>query len=340
VTDTDLLIAGGGPVGLYAAIAARSAGLTVVLVEPRALPIDKACGEGLMPGAVAALEAIGVRPEGVPIAGFRYTDGRRSVEHRLRGASGRGVRRTMLSTALAARAREAGVISVAGRVSDVQQDATGVTAAGVRARWLLGCDGLHSTVRRLAGLERTARPGQRFGLRRHYRVAPWTDLVEVHWGRTIEAYVTPVAPDLVGVAVLGPRHAGYDEALAQVPELAARLAGADPAGPVKGAGPLRQRTRARSAGRVLLAGDASGYVDALTGEGMRVGFAQADAAVAALVAGEAGGYERQWAHRTRDFRILTGGLVGLATSPLRRAVLPAAVALPGVYGGFVERLAR
>ena len=90
----------------------------------------------------------------------------------------------------------------------------------------------------------------------------------------------------------------------------------------------------------MLAGDASGYVDALTGEGMRVGFAQADAAIAALAAGTPAAYERQWAARTRDFRVLTGALVAAATSPLRRAIVPTAAALPGLYGGFVERLAR
>src|SRR5665648_584872 len=59
--------------------------------------------------------------------------------------------------------------------------------------------------RRCPRWRRCRRPGRRrFGLRRHYRVAPWTDLVEVHWARSAEAYVTPVAPDLVGVALLGP----------------------------------------------------------------------------------------------------------------------------------------
>jgi flavin-dependent dehydrogenase len=338
--DVDVLVAGGGPVGLFAAIRARLAGLDVVIAEPRTGPIDKACGEGLMPGAVAALAAIGVEPEGIPLHGFRYTDGRRSVEHRLRGPAGRGVRRTALSSALEARAAELGIPTLPARVDGLEQNADGVTAAGVRASWLIACDGLHSTVRRLAGLETHRRAGARFGLRRHFRVAPWTDLVEVHWGSSVEAYVTPVGPDLVGVAMLGPRLSGFDAALGQVPELAERLAGATPDGPVRGAGPLRQRTRARTAGRVLLAGDASGYVDALTGEGMRVGFAQADAAVVAVLLADAAGYEKAWARRTRDFRTITAALVGAATSPLRRGIVPTAVALPAVYGGVVERLAR
>jgi flavin-dependent dehydrogenase len=106
----------------------------------------------------------------------------------------------------------------------------------------------------------------------------------------------------------------------------------------RGAGPLRQRTRARTAGRVLLVGDASGYVDALTGEGLRLGFAQAVAAVAHL--DDPAGYERAWAAATRDYRLLTSTLVAVATSPLRGALVPAAVRLPPVFAGAVERLAR
>jgi flavin-dependent dehydrogenase len=94
------------------------------------------------------------------------------------------------------------------------------------------------------------------------------------------------------------------------------------------------------AGRVLLVGDASGYVDALTGEGLRIGFAQARAAVSALDAGDPAGYERDWERETRDFRRLTGTLVRLAASPARGAVVPVAAALPGVFARAVERLAR
>ncbi len=338
--DVDVLVAGGGPVGLVAAIEARLAGLSALVVEPRAGTVDKACGEGLMPRAVAALDRLGVDPPGRPLAGIAYVRDHRRAEHRFTGPPGRGVRRTVLHAALAARAEELGVQRRTGRVTDLAQDADGVTAAGVRARWLLGCDGLHSTVRRLAGLEVPARPGprRRFGVRRHYRVAPWTDLVEVHWGDRTEAYVTPVAPDLVGVALLGPAPIDVDAELAGMPALADRLAGAALDASDRGAGPLRQRTRARAAGRVLLVGDASGYVDALTGEGLRLGFAQARSAVAHL--DDPAGYARAWTRVTRDYRLLTSTLVAAATSPLRGALVPAAVRLPPVFAGAVERLAR
>ncbi|WP_233275854.1 hypothetical protein [Isoptericola variabilis] len=131
----------------------------------------------------------------------------------------------------------------------------------------------------------------------------------------------------------------FDAALAATfPELGERLAGAPPAGPVHGAGPLRRRSRRRTAGRVRLVGDASGYVDALTGEGVRVGLAQAAAVVRHL--DDAAAYERAWWRVTRDYRLLTAGLLAWARSPARGAVVPVARAWPGLYGAVVERLAR
>ena len=344
--DVDVAVVGAGPIGLAAAIEARLAGLSVVVIEPRSFPIDKACGEGLMPGAVAALARLGVHPEGAPIAGFRYSNARTLVEHRFTGPSGLGVRRTALHDALADRADELGVTRLDARVSDLVQHAEGVTVGDVRASWLLACDGLHSTVRRLVGLERPA-PARvdrrRFGLRRHYAIEPWTDLVEVHWVADAEAYVTPLAGGLVGVAVLGRPRTDFDEILAQLPELSDRLRGSHPVDSLRGAGPLRQRTAARSAGRVLLLGDASGYVDALTGEGIRVGLAHARAAVEAIVdAGPrpAATYDREWARVSRDFRVITSGLLAAAQSPLRPFIVPAARAMPALFGAAVERLAR
>ncbi|WP_182111280.1 NAD(P)/FAD-dependent oxidoreductase [Actinotalea sp. JY-7876] len=335
---TDVLVVGGGPVGLAAAIEARLAGYDVVVLEPREGDIDKACGEGLMPGTLRALTRLGVDPGGHVIAGISYRAPARHVDHRFRSGPGRGVRRTTLHAALRERAAGLGIDVRHARVTALEQDEDAVRAAGVTARWLLACDGLHSTVRRLVGLEVPGRGRRRYGLRRHFRLAPWTDLVEVHWSRTAEAYVTPVADDLVGIALLGPQGMSFEAALAGFPELSARLAAAPAAGSVRGAGPLRQQAARRAAGRVRLVGDASGYVDALTGEGLRVGLAQARAAVLTLE--DPGAYERAWSDATRDYRVLTGGLVAWATSPLRPGIVPVSAGIPALFGALVERIAR
>jgi flavin-dependent dehydrogenase len=136
--DVDLLVAGGGPGGLATALHARSLGLSVIVAEPRDMPIDKACGEGLMPGGLAELTSLGVDPAGLPIRGIAYLDEHRRAEARFRDRAGRdspgrGVRRTTLHAALAARAKEQDTEWVSTRISTIEQDSTGVTAAGEMA---------------------------------------------------------------------------------------------------------------------------------------------------------------------------------------------------------------
>ena len=337
----DVAIVGGGPIGLVAAIEARLAGLTVVVIEQRDGVIDKACGEGLMPGALPMLERLGVDPEGMPIMGITYTQGTRSVSHRFAGAPGRGVRRTTLHAALSKRADELGAQRVIAKVDALEQTADDVRVAGMTARYLLACDGLHSTTARLVGLALPApKRSRRYGIRQHYAMKPWGDTVEIHYGHRAEIYVTPIAANEVGVAMLGAQHTDFDQAIADIPDLAARLQGVPLVSSRRGAGPFRQRTRARTAGRVLLVGDASGYVDAITGEGLRLGFAQALAAVGCVVANDPRRYEGEWSRITRDFRVTTTALVRFATSPLRRGIVPLSAALPGRFGAVVESLAR
>ncbi|WP_328320605.1 NAD(P)/FAD-dependent oxidoreductase [Streptomyces sp. NBC_00388] len=334
----DVLVVGGGPAGLATAIHAALAGLEAVVVEPRTSPVDKACGEGVMPGGVDALRALGVGPAGHALRGIRYVDGRRRAEAAFRGGTGLGIRRTVLHAALHERARELGVRIVAGKAGDVRQGPDRVTAAGLTARWLVAADGLHSPVRRGLGLDLPGRSPGRYGLRRHYRCAPWTDFVEVHWSADGEAYVTPVGDELVGVAVLSRSRRGYDDHLAGFPALRAALDGPH-ASSVRGAGPLRQRVRRRVAGRVLLVGDAAGYVDALTGEGIALALAGAAAAVRCLAAGRPADYEAAWQRLTRRHRMLTGALLSFSGSPRAAGlVVPAAARMPAAFAAAVHLL--
>jgi flavin-dependent dehydrogenase len=334
--DADLLIVGGGPAGLASAINARQQGLSVIVAEPRNDPIDKACGEGLMPGGLAELVSLGVDPAGMPLRGIAYLDDHRRVEAPFRGRGGRGVRRTTLHAALASRAKEQDTEWISTRITSVDQDAHGVTAAGVRAKWLIAADGLHSAVRRAVGIPVVAGRPRRYGVRWHYQVPAWSEFVEVHWSRWGEAYVTPVEPDLVGVAILSQERPD----LAWFPGLAHHLRDAD-RGRARGCGPMRQVVSRRVAGRVLLVGDAAGYEDALTGEGVSLAVKQAAAAVTAIADDVPASYESAWYRITRDYRLLTRGLV-LTTVPkaARRAIVPACALLPAVFEQAVHILAR
>ena len=334
--DTDLLVAGGGPAGLAAALHARRQGLSVIVAEPRENPIDKACGEGLMPGGLAELRSLGVDPAGMPLEGIAYLSEHRRAEARFRGGPGRGVRRTTLHAALASRAKEQDTEWISTRITTVDQDAYGVTAAGVRAKWLVAADGLHSAVRRAVGIDAVPGTPRRYGVRWHYQVPAWSEFVEVHWSRWGEAYVTPVEPDLVGVAILSRKR----PELAWFPRLANHLHGAS-RGRARGCGPMRQVVSRRVAGRVLLVGDAAGYEDALTGEGVSLAVKQAGAAVRAIVDDTPSSYEAAWHRITRDYRLLTRGLV-LATVPpaTRRAIVPTCTLLPGVFKKAVNTLAH
>jgi len=214
----DVAIVGGGPAGLAVAIQATCRGLSTVLFERQSLPMDKACGEGLLPAGLRELEALGAREyltpaDCAPIVGIRYLqeDGT-SVEGRLPAPGGLGIRRLALMQALESVARKTGVeLRERSQVTQVERTSEHVrltTAAGeqVEARLLVAADGLASPLRRSQGLEEGPEhpptDSRRYGLRQHFRIRPWTEFVEVHFARGVEAYITPAGSERVGVAFL------------------------------------------------------------------------------------------------------------------------------------------
>jgi flavin-dependent dehydrogenase len=335
----DLLVGGGGPAGLATALYGARAGLEVVVVERRRGVLDKACGEGMMPHTVEHLKRLGISPQGRPLRGIRYLDGDRQVEAQFRAGAGRGVRRTVLHAAMLEAAEAAGVRFVSNDIGEIRQDGESVCAAGLRARHLAAADGLHSPIRRELGLALLSRGPRRWGIRRHVQIAPWTDNVEVHWAGAAEAYVTPVADDCVGIAILSSSRGGFDAHLDEFPQLRERFSGQEH-GQDRAAGPLRQRVMSRTAGRVLLVGDAAGYVDALTGEGMGLAFGAAELLVECVVTDRTGEYDRRWRGLTRRYRLITAALVRAgAHAPVRRRIVPTATMLPGVFDVMVNQLA-
>ncbi len=337
----DLIVAGAGPAGLATAIHAAKAGLDTVVIDRRRGPIDKACGEGLMPHTVAQLESLGVALHGRPFRGITYLDATRRVEADFSAGKGMGVRRTVLSEALQDAAADAGVRFVFRDIGPVTQNGVGVRCGDIEARYLAAADGLHSPIRRALGFNQPARGRRRWGIRRHVQVAPWSDTVEVYWAKETEAYVTPVDDDCVGVAILTQTQGSFDDHLKAFPALAARLAGKPHTSAARAAGPLRQRVRSRSCGRVMLVGDAAGYVDALTGEGLGIAFGGAEILVDCVLADRPGDYDRRWRAMSRRYRLLTAGLLAASgAAPVRSMIVPAAGAMPGAFGGIVNLLAR
>ncbi len=302
--DTDVFIVGGGPAGLAAAIAARAKGFRVVVADGAKPPITKACGEGLLPDALKALSELGVElrvSDGSALRGIRFEDDRSSVSAEFPDGRGLGVRREILHKRMMQRAEDCGV-SFLWNTPVMGLFDEGVVARGnkIRARWVIGADGGQSRVRRWSGLASLLQQRKRFAVRVHYRLAPWSDFTEIHWGKEAQAYVTAVGSQEICVVLISKKaDLRFEEALQRFPKLCGRLRGAAPAGPERGAVTGMFSLERVHRGNVALIGDASGSVDAITGEGLSLSFRQATALADALAAGDLERY--QAAHR-RLFR--------------------------------------
>lgn len=297
----DVFVVGGGPAGLVAAIAARKKGFTVTLADGAEPPIDKPCGEGLMPETQAALRELGITPdssEGYDFRGIQFIQKGKRFAADFHEGRGLGLRRRILHAMLAAAAEKSGVRLL------WKTPVSGITAEGVQlksgfvpARWIVGADGGGSRVRRWSGLEKFAQRTQRYATRRHYRVRPWSDYMEIHWAKGAQAYVTPIGREEVCIVVMAERleDADFAKVLEDLPELRERLNEAELASRERGAITVMFRLKNVARGNVALVGDASGGVDAITGEGLRLAFRQSLALAAALEANDLQAYEE--AHR-------------------------------------------
>ncbi|MEW6730278.1 MAG: NAD(P)/FAD-dependent oxidoreductase [Acidobacteriota bacterium] len=352
----DIVIVGGGPAGLAVAIEAASRGFVTLVLERSATIPDKACGEGLMPAGVRLLEKLGARHlldpnEYTPFIGIRYLqeDGS-SVEARFRAGEGLGIRRIALVDALTKRAREVGAevrqgCIVKGYHNTNNAVVVTTNSGALTARLLVAADGLGSPLRRAAGLDLPPTEPRRFGLRRHFHLSAWSPFVEVYWAKGVEAYITPSGRSRVGIAFLWNAaqikgHITFETLLANFPMLATRLTEATPDSQTRGAGPFARTARAHIADRFVLIGDAAGYVDAITGEGISLAFACAaalgrllpdvlaqDACRSALAP-----YEQLFARVFQHYSLPTRILVAISQHPqLRRRILQGLAVYPRLF---------
>ncbi len=338
----DVVIVGGGPAGLATAIASADQGLSVLVLERCGFPPDKACGEGVLPPGVRALERLGVTPyldrrltRG--FAGIRFVqeDGS-SVEAHLPGDGGLGIRRTALVDAMTRRAQDVGATIYHNcAVYDVVRQPTHAavhTSSGiVSARLLVAADGLHSPLRRRAGLEAERSARRRFALRQHFRMRPWSNLVEVYVDRLGEAVVTPVSDDCVNVNFVWEHGTIAEPAMEtfrqRFPALQSRLRDAPVLSAVKGAGPMGRSVTRRTCDRMVLIGDAAGFVDSIAGDGLCVAFNSAlilgDHLPHILAHGSTRDsmrpYERAARRLFRTYWLVTTALLVLARHPRVRA---------------------
>jgi flavin-dependent dehydrogenase len=336
----DLVVVGGGPAGLASAIVAAQQGSSVLVLERRESPPDKACGEGILPPGVRALERLGVASWidptlRRPFAGIRFIQQDGSAAESMLPSHGLGIRRTVLVEAMTRRAEELGaVIDHSCDVLNVERTATEsiiqTRDRRIGARLVVAADGLHSRLRRAALLDGAPSSHRRFALRQHYRVKPWTDLVEVYVADSGEAVATPVSSDCVGI-----NFTWEDGQLAEptivslanrFPALQDRLRDSTPITSVKGAGPMRRAARRRTADGLVLMGDAAGFVDSISGDGISI------ALNSALILGQhlphvlarnatresLAGYEKAARRLFRGYWIVTNGLLWISRHPRAR----------------------
>jgi flavin-dependent dehydrogenase len=286
-----VIVVGAGPAGLVAAIAARQRGLDATVLDARTPPIDKPCGEGILPQGVAALKAVGLSlpaESTFPFRGIQFVDAGRTAGADFPSAPGFSMRRVKLHQFLLDCAVEAGVeLRWGTRVIRIDDAAVTSTRGAFSYRWLIGADGQNSHVRKWVGLDPRTPGRKRFGFCTHFGITPWSNVTEVHWTKGCQIFVTPMCGQEVGVAVLSRDPTlRMESALRRFPTLAEKLRGAKPT--TREAGDTTNLTilPAVTRGRVALIGDASGTVDALTGHGLSLSFQQAVPLAEAMRAGD------------------------------------------------------
>jgi len=346
--ETDVFIVGGGPAGLAAAIAARQKGFRASIADSSIPPVDKACGEGLMPDGIAALRQLGVTipaDQRFPFRGIRFVEGNLAAQSDFPNEKGWGIRRTTLHKALAERAAALGVethwgkrvVGLNGNNCEKAEQPGGISLEGraIRARWIIGADGQNSRVRQWAQFTPARKKGLRYGFRSHFQITPWSDYVEVHWGRDCQIYITPIGSREICVAVLSANpKSRLADTLKLFPFVAKCLQHAVSLTPEMGgvSSSLTMVEVTRKSAPVALIGDASGSVDAIAGEGLTLAFRQALVLAEALERNDLAAYEVEHRRGRKRPMMMSRLLVVLSEhSHLRRRVLSVFASEPSLF---------
>ena len=290
-----------------------------------------------MPDGRAALAQLGIsvpQDDSHAFRGISFVSGGLRVAASFPNGVGVGVRRTVLHRLMVARAEAAGVsLRWQTPVTALHEDGVLLGKQLVRSRWIVGADGGHSLVRRWAGLDRYHYDRTRFAFRRHYRISPWSDYMELHWGPKCQIYVTPVGAHEICVALVShDPHLRLDAALAAFPEVASRLRDAEPTSAERGAISSTRKLRQVYKDRVALVGDASGAVDSITGEGLCLTFRQAQLLAQCFAMGDLRAYQVQ--HRALARRPVLMSRLMLAldwNESLRQRVMRAFASDPRLF---------
>lgn len=337
--DCDVLVIGAGPAGSATAAALASAGRDVLLVEARSHPRPKACAEYASPRIADELARLGVaeatwRPFAVALEGMHVIRDAQRVPITYRDREGAraawGLDRRGFDAALAAHAAASGVRLLERTRLDRLGEGSAFLATTegplrVRHRWLVGADGARSRVARQLGVERPVRIPRRLGLVAHYEGLP--DLAthgEMHVGRGLYIGLAPTPGGELNVGMALPLGATggaeerFEAAIASLPAVTRRLAGRQRLTPIRGVAPIGHRVAAAAGPGWLLVGDAAGFVDPFTGEGIYRALRSARAAATALAPGDQGTEARYRAARRAAFAAkdaLTWLVQGMLAAP-------------------------
>ncbi len=307
------MIVGAGIAGSSLAIALARQGREVVLLDRSRFPREKACGEGLMPAGVAALDRLGVPIRGEKFYGIRYHHRDRVARGEFpRGAFGLGVRRWHLDATLLEHARAERNVCV---VTEARVDAPrfendrvcGVRVGDLeyRASLVVAAEGANSVMRHKLGWD-ASRKARRHAVRQHFRVPrarePWVD---VYLSPMQETYVSPLPGNEVLVAAMGEG--------AMIPEEWSRFEALD--APL-GAAPLTVRATQRVSPGCVLLGDAAGNCDPITGGGMSQALLSAELLAECLRDSRSlEAFDRAREAMLRKYRALTAGVLTLSRTP-------------------------